>query len=858
MNRAAPAGDRAERPGRRAPLSECIYMRLKLTFLALATALYAYAQDAGMQAPFPDSDKPEVTEVSNVPWTPSPPVPQPKVVYGEDDRIDVYQESSADRRGWAAATCALIYTTRMTQNLDGSYTLSAPAAYRRFGLPPCAGEPFGDQPTAPFCTGFMVGPDLIVTAGHCYNSSYFESTRFVFGFYMEDATTPRFEYSADEVYKGVEIVSYASSGSTDHCVVRVDREIRAPGARPFRIRREGVIQPGEYVGVIGHPAGLPLKIAFGDTYVRSSTDPGYFVANLDTYGGNSGSPVINAGTGILEGILVRGDTDFISRGTCFESYVNTNDGGRGEDVTKATVFASRVPDIGTNTGTIALDNTYYACGASIAVTVTDPDLSGVGAITISMESSAGDTETLLLSEDTGQLGRFTATLATQPGNAMPGSGILEAGHGDAIFALYLDAEDENGEPAQAAVSASIDCYPPIIANVTVSFIGATQAQISFTTDESAQGIVRYGLACADLAFQSTGATTTNHVVSLSGLSPNTRYYFAVEARDPAGNTGVNDGGGACYEVMTYSTQNHFTEYFNTQNLVDIEYKQVTYIPVDTPNRYQACTSTVTELPLPATGQTILLADDGFQEMPLPAGVSMPFYGLEYDRIYIGSNGYVTFGTGDTSYQALPSQHFLLPRVSALMCDLNPSLRGTVTYAPLNDRCVVTFTGVPVFDGTGVYPPENSHTFQMEFFYSGIIRVTWLEIATVRAICGLSAGIGAPTVFNSIKITQFADCDDMGYEGICHSADTDKNWHISLPELLRGIQLYQSGSYSCATDSPDGYQPGDGPQDCPPHLSDYSPQDWRISLGELLRLIQLYNAGGYRPASGTEDGYEVIP
>lgn len=809
-------------------------------------------------APCPESGKPEITEISNSPWVPPSTSPQPKVIYGEDDRIDVYQESNTDRLGWAASTCALIYTTRMTQHADGSYTLSAPAAYRRFGLPPCAGEPFGDQPTAPFCTAFMVGPDLVVTAGHCYNSAYFDSTRFVFGFYMEDGTTPRFEYAADEVYQGVEIVSYASSGSTDHCVVRVDREIRAPGARPFRLRRAGVVQPGEFVGVIGHPSGLPLKIAFGNTFVRSSTDPGFFVANLDTYGGNSGSPVINAGTGILEGILVRGDTDFINRGTCFESNVVPNDGGRGEDVTKATVFAASVPEIGTNTGTIAFDDDYYGCGANVTVTVIDVDLAGSGAVSVLVETSAGDTETLLLAEEAGLLGHFSAAIATQPGAAVPESSILEANHGDALSAAYADAEDENGEPAVAEASAGIDCFPPSIGGVIVSFLGATQAQVQFTTDEPAQGIVRYGLSCDNLAFQATGATSTVHSVSLSGLSPSTRYYFAVEARDPAGNTGVDDGGGACYELMTYSTLNHFTEYFNTQNAVDIEYKQVTYLPIDHPNRYQACTSTVTALPLPASGQILSLADDGFREVVLPSGRLLPFYGLEYDRFYIGSNGYVTFGSGDTSYQALPSEHFLLPRVSALMCDLNPTRRGTVQYAPLSDRCVVTFTGVPLLDGTGAYPPENSHTFQIELFFSGIIRVTWLEIAATRAIAGLSAGAGAPPFFTSIKITQFNACDAVTHEGTPHSADVDQDWHISLTELLRVIQLYHSDGYSCNAAAADGYQPGDGSRDCAPHASDFNVQDWHISLTELLRLIQLYNAAGYRPLSGSEDGYQAIP
>jgi len=42
----------------------------------------------------------------------------------------------------------------------------------------------------------------------------------------------------------------------------------------------------------------------------------------------------------------------------------------------------------------------------------------------------------------------------------------------------------------------------------------------------------------------------------------------------------------------------------------------------------------------------------------------------------------------------------------------------------------------------------------------------------------------------------------------------------------------------------------------PHASDYNPQNWIISLSELLRLIQFFNSGGYFPCpdAGSEDGY----
>ncbi len=95
----------------------------------------------------------------------------------------------------------------------------------------------------------------------------------------------------------------------------------------------------------------------------------------------------------------------------------------------------------------------------------------------------------------------------------------------------------------------------------------------------------------------------------------------------------------------------------------------------------------------------------------------------------------------------------------------------------------------------------------------------------------------------------------------HSADTNFDDHINLSELLRIIQFFNSGEYSCvAPESPateDGYRPGPGDQSCDQHDSDYQDPPWKITLSELLRLIQMYNARAYGFDPTTEDGYRPI-
>jgi len=95
----------------------------------------------------------------------------------------------------------------------------------------------------------------------------------------------------------------------------------------------------------------------------------------------------------------------------------------------------------------------------------------------------------------------------------------------------------------------------------------------------------------------------------------------------------------------------------------------------------------------------------------------------------------------------------------------------------------------------------------------------------------------------------------------HTADTDHDWRISLRELLRVIQLYNSGGYQCAVDTEDGYAPGLAQVGACllTHLADTS-GDWIIDLPELLRVIQLYNSesGHYYVSDKTEDGFMVAP
>lgn len=262
-----------------------------------------------------------------------------KAVYGVDDRIEVcaLPENSQEYKD-ADSVVALFRAWKVIDNGDGTSSLLTNNFGEDFNL--CVGERFRDQPIGTFCSGFLVAPDIIATAGHCVNADNLTDIRFIFGFRMNKSGTVETVINNKEIYRGVELIGRQQVGDgPDWSLVRIDRSVT--NHHIASIRRDGKVSDQQTLHVIGHPCGLPAKFA-GGAKVRSNLLDGFFVANLDTYGGNSGSPVFNS-EHMVEGILVRGETDFVLQSTCNVSLVCPDTGCRGEDCTRTTKFQQLVP-----------------------------------------------------------------------------------------------------------------------------------------------------------------------------------------------------------------------------------------------------------------------------------------------------------------------------------------------------------------------------------------------------------------------------------------------------------------------------------------------------------------------------------
>ncbi len=263
-----------------------------------------------------------------------------RVIYGVDDRKDIFQVTSAKIRKASEAVVALVKAADLEADGNGGWTLATSSYKDEYQL--CSSETFASQPLGCFCSGFLVRPDVVVTAGHCVkNAADLARMRFVFGFRMVNPSTPRTSFEADDVYEGSALIGRKlTQHKTDWAVIRLTRA--AVGRRPVPFRTAGKVAAAQKLFVIGHPSGLPQKYAPGAS-VRDNTPAAFFVANLDTYGGNSGSPVFNATNHQVEGILVRGENDFVTNGTCYVSLVCPTTGCRGEDVTRCSEWAAKVP-----------------------------------------------------------------------------------------------------------------------------------------------------------------------------------------------------------------------------------------------------------------------------------------------------------------------------------------------------------------------------------------------------------------------------------------------------------------------------------------------------------------------------------
>ncbi|MEK6324334.1 MAG: hypothetical protein AABN33_22065 [Acidobacteriota bacterium] len=176
-------------------------------------------------------------------------------------------------------------------------------------------------------------------------------------------------------------------------------------------------------------------------------------------------------------------------------------------------------------------------------------------------------------------------------------------------------------------------------------------------------------------------------------------------------------------------------------------------------------------------------DNGYHDLRL-LGAQFPFYGVYYDTIFIGTNGYITFTQGDTSARLSPAELASeLPRIAPLWADLEVNNSGNIFYNRLEGRHTITW------DGAGQPSYSGISTFQAVLYDDGRIAFVYRKVKAQASLVGISPG-------HSEQDSQPVDFSRPPAEGITGPffQTFGKQRRLDLPALLRAFYRTNSDSF----------------------------------------------------------------
>ena len=286
------------------------------------------------------------------------------VVYGQDDRVDPSEHPDENIRRLAQdSIVAIIPKTVIDASSLSDVGFFSQTLGQAQGL--CDGERFTDNPTAGVCSGTLIGPDLVLTAGHCVSNGQASCEQLfaVFNYEWLPATGGLDTITVDDIYACQTVITQALSDSggvtRDFAIFQLDRPVT--GYAPANVvQSRPSLSAGDPFVLIGSPSGIPMKVDDGGTVRDPRASSGDFLTgNPDTFGGNSGSGVFLADSLDLFGVLISGDTDYVTDGGCTRVNVCSSSGCGGENILYATAAIDSFCDVATDE---ALCGTVAVCG----------------------------------------------------------------------------------------------------------------------------------------------------------------------------------------------------------------------------------------------------------------------------------------------------------------------------------------------------------------------------------------------------------------------------------------------------------------------------------------------------------------
>src|SRR5262249_39912330 len=151
--------------------------------------------------------------------------------------------------------CVLVKTDRL-QPSPGGFNLKTESFGAKYNL--CHDQKYRDQPLLGYGSGFLVAPDIVATAGHCINEKLDESEICVlFDFEVTKDKVETFRRPEQIYYVAQKLKWVVEKSGADYGFIRLDRPV---GIAPLSIAPHDP-KNGTQVYVVGHPVGLPKKLA---------------------------------------------------------------------------------------------------------------------------------------------------------------------------------------------------------------------------------------------------------------------------------------------------------------------------------------------------------------------------------------------------------------------------------------------------------------------------------------------------------------------------------------------------------------------------------------------------------------------
>lgn len=232
-------------------------------------------------------------------------------IFGRDQRTQAVAQTKKTELARAIAVAVL--SSNLIEQPNGRFTLDVSPSAGNI----CSDELFAKDASLAFaCTGFLIAPDLIATAGHCMvnsGESHHDTDTYCTAFpgwlfdFQTDAHGNLKTQDIDEerLYRCKEVIYAVKDEGTpfrDFALVRLNRPVT--GRTPLKLS-SATLKGDQKLFTMGFPLGMPMKFSPNGDVLKNDVSRESFITNLSVFDGNSGSPVFNEQNEVV-GILTGG------------------------------------------------------------------------------------------------------------------------------------------------------------------------------------------------------------------------------------------------------------------------------------------------------------------------------------------------------------------------------------------------------------------------------------------------------------------------------------------------------------------------------------------------------------------------